>query len=225
VIPANHAVAGIAYGASLTTSEVLITGGSNATRHFANVWLISMESGKPTYRERPPLPVPVSQMAAAIVGRRVHVIGGIEMPNATTASPRHFSLDLDEVATAAGVGDALSPVWRLLAGCGRGRESRAIICMRRMVVRRRSVDAAARHAARSAAAASPAPVHDASVFIVSGDDGAQPAGGRVTQGIHERHLAIRFDQPNVARSRSTHDGPADDRADGTVARRIHLLQR
>jgi N-acetylneuraminic acid mutarotase len=52
-------------------------------------------------------------MAAAIVGRRVHVIGGIEMPNATTASPRHFSLDLDEVATAAGVGDALY----LFGGC------------------------------------------------------------------------------------------------------------
>ena len=120
-----------AYGVSLTVPEgVLLIGGGDATRHVADVWLMTLGADRVSFRSLPALPVPLAQMAGAVVGRRVHIAGGIETPAATSASARHWRLDLDALdagwqsmpalpapgrilATAAASGDA----FYLVSGC------------------------------------------------------------------------------------------------------------
>ena len=119
------------YGVSLTVPEgVLLIGGGDATRHVADVWLMTLGADRVSFRSLPALPVPLAQMAGAVVGRRVHIAGGVETPAATSASARHWRLDLDALdagwqsmpalpapgrilATAAASGDA----FYLVSGC------------------------------------------------------------------------------------------------------------
>lgn len=188
------------YGVSLTVAEgVLVIGGGDAARHFTDAWLMTYTNGRLAFRRLPPLPVPLAQMAGDVVGRRVHVIGGIERPDATAASRRHLSLDLDALeigwtampdlpaagrilATAAGAGGA----FYVFGGCSlaadeAGRPVRTYLRdawtfagsgWRRLADLPRP----------SAAAGSPAPVGGHRVFVVSGDDGT--ASGRVPWGRH-----------------------------------------
>lgn len=189
------------YGVSLTVPEgVLIVGGGDAVRNFTEVWLMTLDTSRLSFRALPALPTPLAQMAGAIVGRHVHVVGGIERPEATTASSNYWQLDLDAIekgwqampelpapgrmlATAAAIGDALF----LMGGCSlaadaAGKPTRTYLrdtwrfsggtWMRRADLPR-----------ASAAAASPAPVVGRSLFIVSGDDGTQ--GGLASPATHK----------------------------------------
>ncbi len=179
------------YGVSLTVQQgVLLIGGGNATRHFSDVRLMTYADGKLAFRDLPALPTPLAQLAGAVVGGHAHVVGGIETPNATSASARHFRLRLDAMtqgweempplpeagrilATAAGIGDA----FYVVGGCSLAPDSTGKPA--RMYLRDAwrfsgGVWTQLPDMPRaSAAAASPAPVAGRSVYVVSGDDGSQ----------------------------------------------------
>lgn len=179
------------YGVALTVPEgVLLIGGGDAARNFSDVWLMALDASRISLRPLPALPVPLAQMAGAIVGRHVHVAGGIEKPDATVASSSHWLLDLDAIekgwhampdlpapgrilATAAAIGDA----FYLLGGCSLAAD-RAGKPMRTYLRDAWSFSGGrwtrlADLPRASAAAGSPAPAAGGSLFVVSGDDGAQ----------------------------------------------------
>jgi sialidase-1 len=184
--------AALAYGVSLTVPEgVLLIGGGDAERHVADVRLMTIDrAGRLAFRDLPPLPAPLAQMAGALVGRHVHVAGGIETPDATTASARHWRLDLGAPERgweplpplpAAGrilpTAAAIDGAFYLVGGCslaadGAGRPARTYL--------RDAWRFAAGTWTRlpdlpraAAGAASPAPVAAGSLFVVSGDDGTR----------------------------------------------------
>ncbi len=204
-----------AYGVSLTVPEgVLIIGGGNADRNFADVWMMSLADGKASFRALPALPAPLAQMTGAIVGRHVHVAGGINKPDATTAWAGHYLLDLGALhkgwqmmpalpapgrilATAAAVENA----FYLFGGCSLATDAAGKPA--RTYLRdgwRFAADRWTRVAdlpRAAAGAASPAPVADHSVFVVSGDDGTQ--GGLVSPADHRGFTG------EILRYDATHD--------------------
>ena len=180
------------YGVSLSVREgVVLIGGGDATRHFREVWLLTLAAdGQPQFRPLPPLAVGLSQLCAAQVGRQIHLCGGIQTPDAVVASNAHWMLDLDApdqawqalpplpaagriLATAAAVDGA----FYCLAGCSlapdaAGKPQRTYL--------RDAWKFSAGRWSRVAdlphplvAAASPAPVAGSALFVVSGDDGSQ----------------------------------------------------
>jgi len=179
------------YGVSLTIPEgVLLIGGGDAVRNFSDVWLMTLQQGTLAFRVLPALPAPLAQMAGAVVGRHVHLSGGIEKPDALTASARHYRLELDAMekgwqempqlpaagrilATAAGIDEA----FYLLGGCSltpdaAGKPLRTYLRDAWKFSGDRWMRIADLPRA-SAAAASPAPIFDRSVFVIAGDDGTQ----------------------------------------------------
>ncbi len=108
----------LAYGISLTTEYgVLCIGGSDATRHYANTFLLTCANGKIVTHELPPLPVPLANAAGALVGRGAYIAGGSEIPGEQVALNRCFALELTALA---------DPI---LPSSGREGESRAAIGM------------------------------------------------------------------------------------------------
>ncbi len=84
------------YGVSLTIPEgVLCIGGSDAERHHSECFLLKWEAGTLKSRPYPPMPLPLAEMTGALLGRTVHVVGGIRKPGATAAEKIHLMLDLD----------------------------------------------------------------------------------------------------------------------------------
>ncbi|MCC6165266.1 MAG: galactose oxidase [Acidobacteria bacterium] len=180
-----------AYGVSATTREgVVLAGGSDAERHVADVWLMSARADDVSFTALPALPIALAQMSGARVGRVLHVVGGIDRPDAVHASSQHFALDLDALdagwktlpplpsdgrilATAAVVDDALY----VIGGCAlrAGSDGRPVRTYLRHVWRYRAGrwTRLADLPAPNAAAASPAPVFGRAVFLAGGDDGTQ----------------------------------------------------
>ncbi|MCW1925768.1 galactose oxidase [Luteolibacter arcticus] len=177
------------YGVSLTVPEgVLLIGGGDVKEHFREVKLMTYSNGTTAFRELAALPVPLAQMAGAVTGRRVHVCGGIEKPDATAASAGHWMFDLDAMdkgwqtlpplpgpgrilATAAGIGgDFILTGGCSLAADAAGKPVRTYLRdawkfsggqWQRLADMPRA----------SVAAASPAPVRGDALFVISGDDG------------------------------------------------------
>ena len=87
----------LGYGVSVTTADgVLCIGGSDASRHHADCFLLTLRDGGLHAEPYPPLPLPLAEMAGAVAGRTVHVVGGIRAPDATAAEASHWMLDLDD---------------------------------------------------------------------------------------------------------------------------------
>lgn len=85
----------IGYGVSVTTpGGVLCAGGSDARRHFQDVFLLSWHDGKIETKTFPPLPRPLANGCGAMVGNIFYLAGGIETPDATNALKNFWSLDL-----------------------------------------------------------------------------------------------------------------------------------
>lgn len=181
-----------AYGVSLSSREgVICIGGSDATRHFREVSLLALDAdGCPAFHPLPELPVCLALMSGALIGRIIHICGGIENADATAATNAHWMLDLDALengwvkrpelpaagrilATAA----ALNGDFYLMGGCSLapdalGKPSRTLLRDAwKFSGGRWSRIADLPHAL--VASASPAPVAGDSVFLVSGDDGSQ----------------------------------------------------
>lgn len=179
------------YGVSLSLPEgILIIGGGDAAGNFKAVTLLSLREGEIAFEKFPALPVPLAQMAGAVVGRQIHLCGGIESPDATHAEKDHWMLDLDDrakgwqklealpadgrmLATACGIGDAFF----VAGGCSlapdeAGKPKRSYL--KEVWKYRDGKWTRLEDLPRAAvAAASPAPVRGDSFFIVSGDDGMQ----------------------------------------------------
>ncbi len=84
----------LGYGVSITTPEgVVCIGGSHATGHEATVFRLRWDGSKVEIEPMPPLPIALANMAGALVGGRIHVIGGSTSPEAVVASNRHFCLE------------------------------------------------------------------------------------------------------------------------------------
>ncbi|MFD0895626.1 galactose oxidase [Luteolibacter ambystomatis] len=179
------------YGVSLTVPEgVLLIGGGDAARNFREVHLLTLEDTTPRFRALPLLPEPLAQMCGAMIGRKVHLCGGIVKPDSTTASSKHWVLDLDAMengwkeeaglpapsrilATAAAVDESFF----VMGGCSlapddQGKPKRTYLQDAWMFKDGRWTQLA--DMPRPAVgAATPAPVVNHSLLLVSGDDGTQ----------------------------------------------------
>ena len=95
----------LGYGVSITTQDGLICiGGSDATRHYAEVFRLQWKDGGMHYVELPALPRACANACGAVVGQTIYVAGGLESPSATSALKTFWALDLN----------AAEPTWREL---------------------------------------------------------------------------------------------------------------
>jgi len=85
----------LGYGVSVTTPDgVLCIGGSDATQHVRDVFLLSWRKGELRHRPLAPLPESLANSCGAVVGHTVYVAGGTATPDATNALKNFWSLDL-----------------------------------------------------------------------------------------------------------------------------------
>lgn len=98
----------LGYGVSVSTKAgVVCIGGSDATQHHAEVFLLSLPRGRLKIKNLPSLPVPLANGAGALVGETIYVFGGSEQPGEQAALNRLFALHLH----------ASPPQWQELAAC------------------------------------------------------------------------------------------------------------
>jgi len=103
--PAGKLPRPLGYGVALSAKDgVVCIGGSNAQRHYAEVFLLRWENGEIKTLALPSLPKPCANLSGALLGNTVYVAGGIETPTATNALKTFWSLDLT----------AAQPPWREL---------------------------------------------------------------------------------------------------------------
>lgn len=190
--PAGKLPAPNAYGVSLTVADgVVIIGGGDRFGHLAEVHLLTLdENQQVVFRPLPSLPEPLAQMSGAVIGRNIHICGGISSPCASSASNRHWVLDFDHptdgwseaaplpaagriLATAAAVGHQFI----IAGGCSlapdsSGKTARSYL-RDAWKFEKQQWSRIADLPRPAVAAASPAPVSGESFFIISGDDGEQ----------------------------------------------------
>lgn len=98
----------LGYGVSLSTKDgVLCIGGSDAERHYPDVFLLSHSHGKLNVKSLPPLPVSLANGAGALVGKIAYVTAGAAMPGEQSALNRFFALELANA----------KPAWREIEPC------------------------------------------------------------------------------------------------------------
>ena len=150
-------------------------------------------------------------MCGALVGRHVHLCGGIPKPDSTRATTDHWSFDLDHPERGWRVLPSLPAPGRILAtaaavdggflvfgGCSLAAGADGKASRTYLLDAWRFADgkwsALPDLPRASVAAASPAPVVGSSVFLVSGDDGAQT--GLASPADHKGFTAqiLRLDQ-------------------------------
>ncbi len=101
----------LGYGVSASHADgVICVGGSDARRHFADVFRLDWRNGKLTTTPLPALPRTVANACGALVGHRLYVAGGQETPDAKSALPTLFVMDLAE----------RPPKWTELESCPGG---------------------------------------------------------------------------------------------------------
>lgn len=85
-----------AYAVCLThpTRGILVVGGSDGTTHHDAAYLLRVEADRLAVEPLPPLPVPSSEAAGALLGDLVCIVGGRNAPDSKTASDRLWTLDL-----------------------------------------------------------------------------------------------------------------------------------
>lgn len=178
------------YGVSVSTDNVVLCiGGSNESGHQVTGFAMEWESGAMQRWPLPDLPLPCANLCGARVGRTVYVAGGIETPTATTAMHTFWALDLDAepmqwrelepwpgpermLAVAAADGDS----FYLMSGASLhpdadGKPARTFLRDAYRFTPGKGWERLADLPRPAVAAASPAPVKDGRIFIVSGDDG------------------------------------------------------
>lgn len=87
----------LGYGVAVSTKRgVLCIGGGDAERHHADCFYLSWKNGRLETEAAPPLPRPLANMAGALLGDTVYLIGGTGEPSATAASNALLALDLSD---------------------------------------------------------------------------------------------------------------------------------
>ncbi|MCX6878023.1 MAG: galactose oxidase [Verrucomicrobia bacterium] len=188
----------LGYGVALTTERgVLCLGGSDAARHHAEVFAVTLTNGVLQTHPLPSLPVPLANAAGALLGDTVLLCGGSEQPGEQSALNRLFALDLAQAAPQwrewppcpgkpriLAVAAAVDGAFYLAGGAAleptNGKVARVYL---RDAWRYRPNHGWSRLAdlpEPCVAAASPAPVADSAFFLIGGDDGSrvgfQPIG-------------------------------------------------
>jgi N-acetylneuraminate epimerase len=98
----------LGYGISVTTPEgVVCIGGSDAQRHHATVFLLKLTDATLSVAPLPDLPFPLANAAGALVGSKIFVFGGSDVPGEKSAFNRLLTLDLA----------ARPPQWKELEPC------------------------------------------------------------------------------------------------------------
>jgi SSS family solute:Na+ symporter len=89
----------LAYGVSLTWQNgVIIAGGSDANRHYNEVFVLRYVNGRIEIENLPALPAPVANACGVIIGNNLYIAGGLKEPNATQTEKNFWVLDLAQVA-------------------------------------------------------------------------------------------------------------------------------
>lgn len=92
----------LAYGVSATWGEKIVcVGGSDAARHYAEVFTIEWKADRPEGSQvvvaaLPDLPVPLANMCGAMVDDVLYIAGGSERPDAKATSRSVFRLALNQ---------------------------------------------------------------------------------------------------------------------------------
>ncbi|HMJ90389.1 MAG TPA: hypothetical protein VK530_11260 [Candidatus Acidoferrum sp.] len=87
----------LAYGVSVTHGDELIcVGGSDAQRHYAEVFALSFRNDQLVVRTLPSLPFPVANACGVMLNDTLYITGGIAKPDATNALTNFFALRLNE---------------------------------------------------------------------------------------------------------------------------------
>ncbi len=95
----------LGYGVSLSTIDgIVCIGGSDANRHYADVFQLRWVNEELKTIVLPSLPKPCANFCGAILGSTILVAGGIESPSTTEALKTFWSLELN----------SQSPQWREL---------------------------------------------------------------------------------------------------------------
>ncbi len=85
----------LGYGVSVTArGGVVCVGGSDADKHYPDAFLLFTEPGPMRVQALPPLPIPLANMAGALMGDDVYIVGGAEAPGEQAATNRAFVLSL-----------------------------------------------------------------------------------------------------------------------------------
>ncbi len=182
----------VGYGVSLQTSKgILCVGGSDATRHFADVFHLELANGKAKHEPHSKLPQPVANSCGVIMDSVAYLAGGIATPTATKALDSFYSLDLrakqrswQTLPSWPGPGrmlatsGAVDGAFYLFGGCDlkAGADGKPERIWLRDAYRFKPSEGWKRIAdlPRAAVAApSPAPVVNGKLLVIGGDDGAQ----------------------------------------------------
>jgi len=98
----------LAYGISVTTKTgVVCIGGSDADRHYRDVFLLNFRNGILSVQPMPALPLPLANAAGALVGSTIYVAGGSDHPGEQSANNQCFALDLS----------GKNPAWQTIEPC------------------------------------------------------------------------------------------------------------
>jgi len=87
----------IGYGASVSVSEGLVLlGGADAQRHYADVWLVRWDGATARFEALPDLPRPNAYSNAVLLGRVIFLASGIATPVEQTSEKALWQFDLDD---------------------------------------------------------------------------------------------------------------------------------
>ena len=180
----------LAYGVSLTVPEgVLCVGGSDVERHYADTSVLVYSRGTLEVKSLAPLPIPLANGAGALVGNVAYVAAGSDQPGERSALNRLFALDLAKAAPAwtelepcpgaariLPVAAAVNGAFYLAGGAALrpadGTVKRVYLRDAWRFTPGKSWQRLPDLPKPCVAAASPAPVLDAMMLLVGGDDGS-----------------------------------------------------
>jgi N-acetylneuraminic acid mutarotase len=87
----------LGYGAAVSVDDsVIVIGGSDGTRHYAEVWRLRWHRGRVDKTPLPALPQPLANLGAAVIGRTIFVVAGQRTLTSTAAEKTLYALDLSQ---------------------------------------------------------------------------------------------------------------------------------
>lgn len=190
----------LAYGAAVTTADgIILIGGSDASRHYAEVFKLQYANGAITRTELPSLPQPLAMMNAALLGNVIYVGGGQTEPTSAAALPNVWKLNLNDLSAGWTAAAPIPGAGRILPAMATSGDSFYVASGAELyqdgTVKRRYLTDAYRFSAaggwrriadlpRAAVAAPAASYGQAHILVFGGDDGTNAA--RV-QELKENH--------------------------------------
>jgi N-acetylneuraminic acid mutarotase len=85
------------YGVSISSAQTLICiGGSDAQRHYADVFQLTLRDGQLVAHTLPSLPRPCANACGALLDRTIYIAGGLGSPDAAETLHTFWALNLDE---------------------------------------------------------------------------------------------------------------------------------